>query len=271
MMPSLAPHFPMTGPPTPAEGPTAGRSSPSAALRPGGRLALSGRRPAGDRVGPSGRKVDVPRTGHCTPRPELGRFGRPFRIYKIRSMTHNCESRSGIQWSTKGDARVTPVGRLLRKTHVDELPQIFNILRGQMSLVGPRPERPELVGVLETSLPRYRERLARPARADRAGPGPTPAGHGPGECSPEARIRPALRGRRVGVDGPAAHGRHRDPRRRAAVRRVPAAYSACPANPRSSPERVVTFDRRPTEYGHRNAIHPIHATHHEVSVDAARA
>jgi lipopolysaccharide/colanic/teichoic acid biosynthesis glycosyltransferase len=91
----------------------------------------------------------------------LGRFGRPFRIYKIRSMTHDCEKRSGVRWSSgRGDARVTPVGRILRKTHIDELPQLINILRGQMSLVGPRPERPEFVGTLETSLPRYRERLA---------------------------------------------------------------------------------------------------------------
>jgi lipopolysaccharide/colanic/teichoic acid biosynthesis glycosyltransferase len=90
----------------------------------------------------------------------LGRFGRPFLIFKIRSMSHNCEKRSGACWSTKNDARVTPVGRILRKTHVDELPQLINILRGEMSLVGPRPERPEFVGPLEATFPRYRERLA---------------------------------------------------------------------------------------------------------------
>jgi lipopolysaccharide/colanic/teichoic acid biosynthesis glycosyltransferase len=90
----------------------------------------------------------------------LGRFGRPFRIYKIRSMTHNCEKHSGARWSVKGDPRVTWIGKILRKTHVDELPQLVNILRGDMSLVGPRPERPEFVTVLENALPRYRERLA---------------------------------------------------------------------------------------------------------------
>jgi len=90
----------------------------------------------------------------------LGRFGRPFIIYKIRSMTHNCEKKSGVKWSTRNDARVTWVGRILRKTHVDELPQLVNILRGEMSLVGPRPERPEIVHKLEQVLPRYLDRLA---------------------------------------------------------------------------------------------------------------
>jgi lipopolysaccharide/colanic/teichoic acid biosynthesis glycosyltransferase len=90
----------------------------------------------------------------------LGRFGRPFQIYKIRTMAADCERQTGARWSTKGDPRVTWIGRILRKTHVDELPQLVNILRGQMSLVGPRPERPEFVTVLEELLPRYRDRLA---------------------------------------------------------------------------------------------------------------
>jgi len=89
----------------------------------------------------------------------LGRYGRPFVIYKIRSMTHNCEKQSGVKWCTTGDARVTWVGRILRKTHVDELPQLINILRGEMSLVGPRPERPEIVVTLEQYLKGYRGRL----------------------------------------------------------------------------------------------------------------
>jgi lipopolysaccharide/colanic/teichoic acid biosynthesis glycosyltransferase len=89
----------------------------------------------------------------------LGRFGRPFVIYKIRSMTHNCEKHSGVKWSGNGDPRVTWVGRILRKLHIDELPQLFNILRGEMSLVGPRPERPEIVAGLERAIPRYRDRL----------------------------------------------------------------------------------------------------------------
>ncbi|MCI0464508.1 MAG: sugar transferase [Gemmataceae bacterium] len=89
----------------------------------------------------------------------LGRFGRSYTIYKIRSMSHNCEKQSGPCWSTAGDTRVTVIGRLLRRTHVDELPQLWNVLRGDMSLIGPRPERPEFVPQLERALPHYRERL----------------------------------------------------------------------------------------------------------------
>jgi lipopolysaccharide/colanic/teichoic acid biosynthesis glycosyltransferase len=89
----------------------------------------------------------------------VGRGGRPFTIYKLRSMTHDCEQQSGARWCTAGDPRVTAVGRFLRATHIDELPQLWNILRGDMSLVGPRPERPEFVPQLEKAIPRYRERL----------------------------------------------------------------------------------------------------------------
>jgi lipopolysaccharide/colanic/teichoic acid biosynthesis glycosyltransferase len=89
----------------------------------------------------------------------VGRGGKPYTIYKIRSMRHNCEVQSGALWSPTGDPRVTAVGRLLRRTHVDELPQLWNVLRGEMSLVGPRPERPEFVPELERVLPRYGERL----------------------------------------------------------------------------------------------------------------
>jgi lipopolysaccharide/colanic/teichoic acid biosynthesis glycosyltransferase len=89
----------------------------------------------------------------------LGRGGRPYNIYKIRTMTHNCETKSGACWSTSGDPRITPVGRFLRRTHIDELPQLWNVLRGDMSLVGPRPERPEFVPKLAAAIPAYRERL----------------------------------------------------------------------------------------------------------------
>src|SRR5688572_1549483 len=89
----------------------------------------------------------------------VGRGGRLFTIYKIRSMTADCEKQSGAKWSNTGDARVTPVGRFLRRTHIDELPQLWNVLRGDMSLIGPRPERPEFIPSLEQALPRYRERL----------------------------------------------------------------------------------------------------------------
>jgi lipopolysaccharide/colanic/teichoic acid biosynthesis glycosyltransferase len=89
----------------------------------------------------------------------LGRGGHPYKIYKIRTMFHNCESISGARWSTAGDPRITAVGRFLRRTHIDELPQLWNVLRGDMSLVGPRPERPEFVPQLAQAIPGYRERL----------------------------------------------------------------------------------------------------------------
>jgi lipopolysaccharide/colanic/teichoic acid biosynthesis glycosyltransferase len=89
----------------------------------------------------------------------LGRNGKPFTIYKLRTMTHNCESLTGAQWSKPGDTRVTTVGRWLRKSHIDELPQLWNVLRGDMSLVGPRPERPEFLPMLEQAIPFYRQRL----------------------------------------------------------------------------------------------------------------
>ncbi len=90
----------------------------------------------------------------------VGRGGRPFTIYKLRSMVHQCERLTGVRWAVPGDPRVTPVGRFLRKTHLDELPQLWNVLRGDMSLVGPRPERPEFVPQLEQAIPHYRQRLA---------------------------------------------------------------------------------------------------------------
>jgi lipopolysaccharide/colanic/teichoic acid biosynthesis glycosyltransferase len=89
-----------------------------------------------------------------------GRGGRPYTIYKLRSMTHECERDSGPRWSIGNDPRVTRLGRLLRRTHLDELPQLWNVVRGEMSLVGPRPERPELAAELELAYPHFQDRLA---------------------------------------------------------------------------------------------------------------
>jgi lipopolysaccharide/colanic/teichoic acid biosynthesis glycosyltransferase len=90
----------------------------------------------------------------------LGLRGRLFTIYKLRTMIHNCESLTGPRWSIPGDPRVTPLGCFLRATHLDELPQLINVLRGDMSLIGPRPERPEFLSDLEQAFPHYTNRLA---------------------------------------------------------------------------------------------------------------
>ena len=90
----------------------------------------------------------------------VGQFGRVFVIYKLRSMYHQCERLTGPRWSTPGDPRVTPVGKVLRALHLDELPQLVNVLRGQMSLIGPRPERPEIATQLGRAIPDYDVRSA---------------------------------------------------------------------------------------------------------------
>ena len=88
----------------------------------------------------------------------VGLGGRHYQIYKIRTMYHNCELKFGAQWCAKKDSRVTPLGFVLRKLHLDELPQLFNVIRGDMSLVGPRPERPEFVEPLSAVIQGYTER-----------------------------------------------------------------------------------------------------------------
>ncbi|MCX7424302.1 MAG: sugar transferase [Planctomycetia bacterium] len=89
----------------------------------------------------------------------IGKDGRHFKLYKIRTMRHDAEARTGAVWSGPGDARVTGLGVLLRRFHLDELPQLFNVLKGEMSLVGPRPERPEFVRALSGAIPGYKNRL----------------------------------------------------------------------------------------------------------------
>jgi sugar transferase (PEP-CTERM system associated) len=88
----------------------------------------------------------------------VGRNGRLFSIYKFRSMKVNAELATGPRWAAVNDNRVTRLGSFLRKTRLDELPQLFNVLKGEMSLVGPRPERPEFVRALSQQLPYYNER-----------------------------------------------------------------------------------------------------------------
>lgn len=90
----------------------------------------------------------------------VGLGGRPFALIKYRTMIPDAEKSTGAVWCSEGDPRVTPVGRLLRKTRLDELPQFLNVLKGEMSIVGPRPERPHFVGHLSRALPLYRARHA---------------------------------------------------------------------------------------------------------------
>lgn len=88
----------------------------------------------------------------------VGKDGRIFTIQKFRSMRQDAESQTGAVWSTKGDSRITPIGGFLRRSRLDELPQLWNILRGDMSFVGPRPERPEFVRELTHQIPFYGQR-----------------------------------------------------------------------------------------------------------------
>lgn len=88
-----------------------------------------------------------------------GKGSQPYKILKLRTMRRDAEAAGVPQWAREDDARATRVGRLLRKSHLDELPQFINVLRGEMSLVGPRSERPELMGVFQQSVPFYRARL----------------------------------------------------------------------------------------------------------------
>ena len=89
----------------------------------------------------------------------LGKDGRPFTLFKLRTMRQDAEVGTGPVWSTENDPRITPLGHLLRRTHLDEFPQLWNVAKGEMSLVGPRPERPEFVARLDGEVPWYRERL----------------------------------------------------------------------------------------------------------------
>lgn len=90
----------------------------------------------------------------------VGLNGHVFNLYKFRSMYADAEARTGAVWAKVDDPRITPIGRWLRKLRLDELPQFWNVVRGDMAIVGPRPERPEFVDLLAHQIPYYRQRLA---------------------------------------------------------------------------------------------------------------
>ncbi len=90
----------------------------------------------------------------------VGKDGKLFKIYKFRTMVADAEAKTGAVFSTKNDPRVTTLGKFLRASHLDELPQLFNVLNGTMSFVGPRPERPEFVNVFKEEIPEYTKRHA---------------------------------------------------------------------------------------------------------------
>jgi exopolysaccharide biosynthesis polyprenyl glycosylphosphotransferase len=91
--------------------------------------------------------------------PRVGRNGKIFEIIKLRTMHLDAEQSTGPIWAKPNDPRITPVGKFLRMTHLDEVPQLLNVLKGEMSLVGPRPERPVFVDRFRNQIPYYSERL----------------------------------------------------------------------------------------------------------------
>ncbi len=90
----------------------------------------------------------------------VGKDDRLFKIIKLRTMSVNAESQDGPVWAKKNDLRITTFGKFLRKTHIDELPQLINVIKGDMSIVGPRPERPFFVSKFKDDIPGYAKRLS---------------------------------------------------------------------------------------------------------------
>jgi lipopolysaccharide/colanic/teichoic acid biosynthesis glycosyltransferase len=90
----------------------------------------------------------------------VGLRGKHFTMYKLRTMRLDAEDATGPVWTVDRDPRVTPVGRVLRRLHLDEFPQLINVLKGEMAIIGPRPERPEFTWMLAAAVPSYLDRLA---------------------------------------------------------------------------------------------------------------
>ena len=123
----------------------------------------------------------------------VGRGGRPFLCVKFRSMRADAEGDGVARWASANDVRVTRVGRLLRKLRIDELPQLFNVLSGEMSLVGPRPERPPFVAALKERIRFYDLRHSIKPGCDRLGASSLSIWRFGGGRAAQAAIRPLLR------------------------------------------------------------------------------
>ncbi len=121
------------------------------------RVGLNRRRPERDRRQRREPPAETDRRRHRDRRQEFA-YGMPFTLYKFRTMYVDAE-KQGARLATRDDPRITPIGRILRKTRLDELPQLVNVIRGEMSLVGPRPERPEFIERLSEEIPDYLQRL----------------------------------------------------------------------------------------------------------------
>ena len=118
----------------------------------------------------------------------VGLHGETFTLLKFRSMAIDAEAGGAPRWATQQDPRITRVGNFIRPMRIDELPQLINVLRGEMSLIGPRPERPHFVEELARIIPFYRERSLREARHHRMGTGQFPLWRLGGGRAPEALL-----------------------------------------------------------------------------------
>ncbi|MFQ5650653.1 MAG: sugar transferase [bacterium] len=103
--------------------------------------------------------VEIPYERRSKARRQDDLLGKPFMVYKFRSMRQDAEKKTGPVWASSDDPRITRIGRVLRPYHIDEIPQFVNVLLGEMSLVGPRPERPEFVSKLKKKIPDYQKRF----------------------------------------------------------------------------------------------------------------
>jgi lipopolysaccharide/colanic/teichoic acid biosynthesis glycosyltransferase len=104
-------------------------------------------------------KTNIGDKNRLRQRRRINNYGQPFKLIKFRTMVHNAEKKSGPVWATSNDSRITPLGRFMRKTRIDEIPQFINVLKGDMSLVGPRPERLFFIKDLSNKIPSYKARL----------------------------------------------------------------------------------------------------------------